>query len=803
MLFVLLLAARHCAAQASTNVVNVESTCLKDLGKVLEDKDDHPANSPALPVVDGSVITHLDRISWPTTGDDRALRITKPGKYILDEDIVFDFEESAKNLTSPMQWGNVIGIAIEVSGVELDMDGHTLSMSDRFMGRQRFWNHIELNNMVFRGPQGLYKGDLLTPSDIIIRNGKFGQTSHMGIQGIENGRVLLEDLTFESFEVVAISCKDCNDVTIRRCTMDNTNLRVPSNSFFAQLWSTTRHIFKHKKTIAASSLMRRAWTDMRRKDWGRAFNGNSGLFEASGNLPQGSIFGIQLKTTEGRKSKVPSERALIDTVNIKNIRNGEGVRVGLSFKDKQIICQNENALDFLGYFDAQGNPKEVNGQSLDVVIFRACVITGGDEMPEALKNYTSKGSHKNIFEVDMDESGTKLKKYFGTDIRGHEPSGATGIRIKGYKNVILRNIKINGVSNGETGANLGDHSNLSAFQNKAFSNFPAVWNGPSSSQRVFKQANAYGVSFDGVTNGILSNAEIQNVQSRSGLAFGVAIGGMSSVLWLDKVSITGISVLNSNAGKQLPFLKQKAMPLFIEEATKSIAWRSVTPVSSWVAPTNPDMGRKWSEITPKGPRDCIIVTTTTTTTTTTIESTTEGGGGTTEGGGGTTESPGGTEGTEGGNGADASDTMGSLKWIVIGSLAAVLILCCCCGCICIVLTYKKRQKRQDNDQKYSPKTQGGGGKYQTNEKSVKSRHGGPTKRKKPKSRDSTSRQDGNKSPKRHTTLTRRNPSVLSSHARGNLQSSVPTKHPTSPRAKESQRLREKARASHISKTAKQ
>eukprot|EP00397_Hematodinium_sp_SG-2012_P006792 GEMP01006828.1.p1 GENE.GEMP01006828.1~~GEMP01006828.1.p1 ORF type:complete len:688 (+),score=92.06 GEMP01006828.1:323-2386(+) len=632
MLFVPLLAAIHCAAtecgalsvvacrravkngdcesagfgkckpkgesQEAKNVVNAQSQCLHELGSELNDGYIHPVNPPALPGVRDGPVRSLRMSDWPT-GDDKALRIKTPGKYRLEEDILFDFKETAVNQKSPLHWDNVIGISIEVSGVELDLNGHTMSMSPRFMSRQRFWNHIQLNNFVFRPTQGLYKGNIVTPSDIIIRNGKLGQTSHMGIQGIENGRVAFEDLTFESFEVAAISCKDCHDVTIRRCTIDNTNLEVPFGILFAELWMMARWVFKSQDAIKASSLMRRAWTDFNRPELFDAFLGKSSLFAAKDGLPQGSIFGIQLKTT-GRQSEITSsERAIIDTVTIKNVKNGEGTRVGLSFKNKQIFCQNENALDFHGYFDTHGNPKEVNGQSLDVVIFRTCVITGSEEMPEALKNYTSKGSTKNIFDVPMDARGTRLKKFFGSDIRGHEPAGAFGIRIKGWKHVLMQNINIDGVTNGETGSIFGDKTHAVMLRQESFSDFPAVWQGPKASQSLFKLANAYGVALDNVANSFLNKVDVKNVKSKVGMAFGVAVGGKSSVTWLDKVSVTGISVKDPNVEKDLPFLKQKAMPLFIEEETTSIATGLVGPVSACCNKFGTGRrGGGWGEVVP-------------------------------------------------------------------------------------------------------------------------------------------------------------------------------------------------------------
>eukprot|EP00397_Hematodinium_sp_SG-2012_P030951 GEMP01032814.1.p1 GENE.GEMP01032814.1~~GEMP01032814.1.p1 ORF type:complete len:556 (+),score=86.48 GEMP01032814.1:201-1868(+) len=441
-------------------IVTAESKCIKEIGETLGEGYG-PPTKPRLPKVGSNVVKRLRMSDWPT-GNDKALRIKTPGKYILEEDIVFDFADTPRNLEPPLQWDNVIGIAIQTSGVELDLNGHTISMSTRFMSRQRFFFHVQLNNMVFHPPDAHYDGKLTIHNDIIIRNGKFGQTSHMAIQGIENSRVLIEDVTFESFEVAAISCKDCNDVTIQRCALENANLRVPLNTFFAELWSTTRWVHRFQQTIAQNRLMAPAWNMMRSAQIEEAFQGRGQTVQPNGGgLPQGSIFGIQLKRTT-RKLSFAALRASIDDVTINNLKNGESTRVGLSFNGAQLVCNNANVLDFNQYFNEDGDPKNVFGQTPEIILFRTCVLTAGDTFPMPLKSYISRQQRGNIFRVNMDRSGKKLKKFYGTDSRGHEPAGAFGIRVKGWSHVTINNVKINGVDNGESGSNLGNRRSLSS-----------------------------------------------------------------------------------------------------------------------------------------------------------------------------------------------------------------------------------------------------------------------------------------------------------------------------------------------------
>eukprot|EP00397_Hematodinium_sp_SG-2012_P005493 GEMP01005513.1.p1 GENE.GEMP01005513.1~~GEMP01005513.1.p1 ORF type:complete len:931 (+),score=136.09 GEMP01005513.1:208-3000(+) len=700
---------QQCSGVDDVMVVNAESKCLKDIGRKLGKGDKHPARTPSLPKVNDSVVKRLRMSDWPT-GDDRALRITEPGKYILEEDIVFDFPETPKNLEPPLQWDNVIGIAIEANGVELDLNGKTISMSTRFMARQRFFFHVQLNNMVFRPPVAHYNGRLKVRHDIIIRNGKFGQTSHMAIQGIENRRVLIEDLTFESFEVAAISCKDCRDVTIQRCVMDNKNLKVPLNTIFAELWSTVRWTNRFQNEIQGdrSGLMRPLWNEIHSRSIADAFDGNGELVQPNGGgLPQGSIFGIQLKTTAGRKTKFASARVLIASVTIRNIKNGESTRVGLSFKGAQLVCNNANVLDFDHYFNLDGTARNPSGTSAEILLFRNCVLSAGATFPQALKLYVLQKQRSDIFGVRMDRRGTRLKKFYGTDSRGHEPAGSFGIRVKGYKDVQIRKVRIDGVSNGETGFNLGRTDNLVMFSNSNHSTFPQVWQGAERSQSIFKLANSYGVGLDKVSNAYLNEVEISNIGSKAGLSFGVAIGGGSALTWLDKIKITNISVKDGTTKKKIPFIKQRPMALFVEESTKMFASRRSTPAAAWFAPTSPGRSTNWDAMKPLTNAACG----------TSVKPTPGGGNKPSGGGEGGGEGGGGGEGEAGGeddtwdglgddeHGAanvDDDKDNGSRTFIIIAVVVAVLL-----AVVALLLFLKFRRANADKHSPYDNNSSSG------------------------------------------------------------------------------------------------
>jgi hypothetical protein len=133
-------------------------------------------------------------------------RITQPGYYILTEDIVFhpnesnDFfpEKSQEDIyptkNGPYVLGFFAAISIETDGVVLDLNNKSIRQSKEFYLKQRFFSLIELASSPFIPGQGPANfGDSISySSNVMIKNGSFGLTSHYGIHGNGQHRVILE-----------------------------------------------------------------------------------------------------------------------------------------------------------------------------------------------------------------------------------------------------------------------------------------------------------------------------------------------------------------------------------------------------------------------------------------------------------------------------------------------------------------------------------------------------------------------------------------------------------------------------------
>ena len=98
--------------------------------------------------------------------------------------------------------GFFAGITIEANNVVLDLNGFELRMSRPFYYQQRFFSCIALKSVVFalnQGP-GIYGTSPIYPSNVVIRDGSIGLSSHHGIHGQNNNKITIENVHIHSFE---------------------------------------------------------------------------------------------------------------------------------------------------------------------------------------------------------------------------------------------------------------------------------------------------------------------------------------------------------------------------------------------------------------------------------------------------------------------------------------------------------------------------------------------------------------------------------------------------------------------------
>ena len=170
------------------------------------------------------------------------VRITKPGYYILDEDITFspnetnDFQPTISQISSGQypigsyKLGFFAAITIETDNVVLDMNGKTIQQSLIHFLQQRFYSHIELASSPFINNQGPSSGISVgykSSNNVLIMNGYFNLSSHHAIHSNLNNNIILYNLDITNFQVAGISLNGLSNSIMCKINVHDTTRTVP------------------------------------------------------------------------------------------------------------------------------------------------------------------------------------------------------------------------------------------------------------------------------------------------------------------------------------------------------------------------------------------------------------------------------------------------------------------------------------------------------------------------------------------------------------------------------------------------
>jgi hypothetical protein len=181
------------------------------------------------------------------------LRIRKPGIYILQENIVFNPNEShdfsptssqissglyPENMSGPYHLGFFAAITVEVDNVIIDLNGFTIKQSELHKLQQRFYANIELANSPFIPNQGpssfIGVGGYRAANKILIMNGTIDSTSHHGIHANTANNVVLHNLKFHNFEVAGIALNGTTNAVFNNIIVENNDKNIPVLSTYSQ-----------------------------------------------------------------------------------------------------------------------------------------------------------------------------------------------------------------------------------------------------------------------------------------------------------------------------------------------------------------------------------------------------------------------------------------------------------------------------------------------------------------------------------------------------------------------------------------
>jgi len=176
------------------------------------------------------------------------VRITQPGIYVLQEDIIFDPNPNLDSMPTNDQMvgpnsqypigqcgayhlGFFAAITIETDNVILDLNGFTIEQSPLHALQQRFFSIIELASTPFLPKQGpgcfCTKKTFSSANTLLIRNGKFGLSSHHGIHGNAVKNIVLDNLDISNFEVAGIALNGTDLAVLNNINIHDSRTDVP------------------------------------------------------------------------------------------------------------------------------------------------------------------------------------------------------------------------------------------------------------------------------------------------------------------------------------------------------------------------------------------------------------------------------------------------------------------------------------------------------------------------------------------------------------------------------------------------
>lgn len=341
-------------------------------------------------------------------------------EIVLREDVEFNFPDPKRE--SPNHLGFFAGLIIGAPRVTVNLDGHTLKMHPNYRERQRFFALISIDVTPFPPGKLKFTTEPKRPTDITIRNGKLGLTSHFCVHG-NNGsaRILLSDLKMDDFEVGAISISGASDVHIRRCAVGRA---VPptTSSDVNMLHDLARTLRESGSKAEAEALMNMA------AHRSRIMQSSDAIVRAVVIMPEFNVNGVP-NSFERRIDRVAIVDCTFDdlraepieVVGISTTKGGEALK---DVNGNLIALDDARSGAMLSKIQASFNP----------------------ELPRAARDKLTTGPTSQFFAVH------------GQDRRGHSLQGKSSLfaRIDGCNDVTLHNLKgSNVLSRGAEGAAVG------------------------------------------------------------------------------------------------------------------------------------------------------------------------------------------------------------------------------------------------------------------------------------------------------------------------------------------------------------
>lgn len=422
-------------------------------------------------------------------------RITKPGLYILESDIIFAPNAAISNSIDPVHLnvldnympatgdavysgrqyglGFFAAITIECDDVILDLNGYTLCQSKLHYVQQRFYANIELNDSPFiipanstttQGPADF--GSCGFNKNIWIRNGTLGRSSHHGIHGNGAESIIIENIRITGFEVAGIALNGCENVLCQDIDIDHSSTDVDVNFLYSNAIFTRRALVKLYDQNPSASIVvcgeTRTILDILTTLTNTMIDEvyvpvldcldvHEGIFHNPTHLPEGNLYGIVLNTmgvvigdfARTYKPNIGNTNIVLQNITIRHLDSFPREIVGLTLNGKLVKGVVGNILPI----KIASNEGGVFGRN---IVFIATAIMGK-------YNTSSSGSlHVPSPVLEWIKSTEPFSEYIKhTDLQyfnlrdqmGHFMKGNITLFISGGKNIFTRDITLYDIKN--------------------------------------------------------------------------------------------------------------------------------------------------------------------------------------------------------------------------------------------------------------------------------------------------------------------------------------------------------------------
>jgi len=407
------------------------------------------------------------------------VRITKPGIYVLKENITFapnpdndfrPYKSDPKYKNRAYSLGFFAAITIECDGVEIDLNGYTLQQGDKMAWMQRFYANIETASTPFipgQGP-GNFGAKITSPKYIYIHDGTLGRSSHHAIHGNGNKYLWVSDVKMVDYEFVGSAINGGHYIVHKNCKVlhnfkDLKVLATWSAALFAQQFADDllEKMGDNNSYLISDFRQRRNRLQIAINQTKRElFSGrpvSNPLFRNDRLIADGNVYGIlthplgvAIHEFTDAKTMEDQEYASYFYVDNCEIRDLEGdVDEVISFVDSKGTAMKGPSGDLLKLSDCMKDDGAYRGNVIsDLIMGLAKMKKAYPDLIYGTLNISDDvldWSEGRISYFQLKNRGYKFLT--GQDSMAHTGKGVLGIRIDGTEHVFISHNTIYNVQN--------------------------------------------------------------------------------------------------------------------------------------------------------------------------------------------------------------------------------------------------------------------------------------------------------------------------------------------------------------------